>query len=462
MPETGDSGLVQECLDLQKEELEVLESIYPDYVSGGISKRSVKLEIPVELASPHQIFIEETTQTGSSTSSIESLTLSLLPPLLVHVILPETYPSRVSPQLLLIHATHSWLHDTSRLQDLIVQMWNKQIGEGVLCDMVELIRSGTFLNELEMVTDHDAILLQHNTPELLAPLLTSFQISARSDEFNQNSYSCSICLTSLKGSKCSQLSCEHIFCRCCLEDFWSLCITEGDVARVGCPDPECVKAGRQANEEEVTRVVSEEAVARWQWLQEKLMMERDPSISICPMVFCQKPVPKPLITEDEDSGWHRLRTCPSCSYSFCSFCKRTWHGPVSACPISAYETCVLDYLALPEDSPGRRLIERRFGRSIVAKMIAAYQEEQAFKQWLADSSTPCPGCNVHIEKSLGCNHMTCSKCKQHFCYRCGSKLSATSPYQHFSTPGSECFNKLFDFINENDGWQPIEGFDAIL
>lgn len=81
------------------------------------------------------------------------------------------------------------------------------------------------------------------------------------------------------------------------------------------------------------------------------------------------------------------------------------HGPVAACPISAYETLVLDYLALPEDSPGRKIIENRFGRSIVAKMVVAYQEEQAFKQWLANSSTPCPGCKVHIEKSLGCNHV---------------------------------------------------------
>ncbi len=51
----------------------------------------------------------------------------------------------------------------------------------------------------------------------------------------------------------------------------------------------------------------------------------DPSIVLCPMVLCQTPVPKPSGADVQDgTGWERLRTCPSCTYSFCSFCKRTW------------------------------------------------------------------------------------------------------------------------------------------
>ena len=44
--------------------------------------------------------------------------------------------------------------------------------------------------------------------------------------------------------------------------------------------------------------------------------------------------------------------------------------------------------------------------------------------------------------------MTCSKCKQHFCYRCGSKLQAANPYEHFSRPGGGCYAKLFDVMWE--------------
>jgi E3 ubiquitin-protein ligase RNF14 len=59
-----------------------------------------------------------------------------------------------------------------------------------------------------------------------------------------------------------------------LEDFWKLCIEEGDVDRVGCADPDCVKVGRGAQKEEVARVVSEKELERWRWLREKRDIER--------------------------------------------------------------------------------------------------------------------------------------------------------------------------------------------
>jgi E3 ubiquitin-protein ligase RNF14 len=183
--------------------------------------------------------------------------------------------------------------------------------------------------------------IPHPTPWLLAPLLTTYESSTKASQFAQTSYLCSICLTAYKGAKCLRLSCDHVFCRSCLGDFWKLCIAEGDVGRVGCPDPECVKADREANEEEVARVVTEDEVHRWKWLREKISLEKgffldillldgtyslaaDPTVIHCPMTFCQRPVLKPDNGESEESGWDRLRICEACSYSFCSFCKRTW------------------------------------------------------------------------------------------------------------------------------------------
>lgn len=98
------------------------------------------------------------------------------------------------------------------------------------------------------------------------------------------------------------------------------------MGKVGCPHPECVKAGREANEEEVVRVVTVEELGRWQWLREKRALDRDPHVVHCPLSFCQTPVPKPKVQDaEEGSGWMRLRTCHACGYSFCSFCKRTWY-----------------------------------------------------------------------------------------------------------------------------------------
>ena len=32
----------------------------------------------------------------------------------------------------------------------------------------------------------------------------------------------------------------------------------------------------------------------------------------------------------------------------------------------------------------------------------------------------CPKCKVFIERSSGCDSMTCNRCHSHFCYKCGN------------------------------------------
>jgi len=124
-------------------------------------------------------------------------------------------------------------------------------------------------------------------------------------------------------------------------------------------------------------------------------------------------------------------------------------------------------------------MERQYGKKNLKKLVAKYEEDRANQEWIEKSTMACPKCHVHVEKSMGCNHvsgsashpsgvvvicsfggalqMTCSKCKQHFCYRCGSKLEAGNPYAHFSKPG-RCYHKLFDVTETEIGWEPMEGF----
>lgn len=116
--------------------------------------------------------------------------------------------------------------------------------------------------------------LPHPAPQLLATHLTNHDARSKSSQFAQTSYTCSICISTLKGARCLQLDCGHVFCRSCLDEFWSMCITEGDVGRVGCPSPECVKESREAGEEEVRRAVTEDKVVRWKWLRRKRALEQ--------------------------------------------------------------------------------------------------------------------------------------------------------------------------------------------
>ncbi|KXN84789.1 E3 ubiquitin-protein ligase itt1 [Leucoagaricus sp. SymC.cos] len=443
----GDVDL-ETCRIMQQEEFEVLESIYPECISSHLNDGLLRLEVPIELGDARLVKIHPQDRGGIlNHDKPQSLKLSTLPSLLLQLSLPQGYPITGPPQILSLRATHLWLSKLLQLQGRLREQW--QAGEGVLYNWIEYIRTGEFLSELDML-DKGLLTggrLYHSAPHVLAPLLQAHETSSKSLEFAKNSYPCSICLTSLKGSKCLRLSCDHIFCRSCLEDFWKLCIEEGDVGRVGCADPDCVKVGREAQEEEVARVVSEDDLQRWRWLREKRDLERDPSIVHCPMEYCQTPVSRPPDVED-GTGWERFRQCPKCSFSFCAFCRRTWHGPITDCPIGHSEKIVLEYLATEDGSAEREYLEKKYGRNNVQRLVKLYEEEQANQRWLEASTMACPGCEIHVEKNLGCNHMTCWKCGQHFCYRCGTRLQPSNPYQHFSTPGQACYYKLFDFQDE--------------
>jgi E3 ubiquitin-protein ligase RNF14 len=121
--------------------------------------------------------------------------------------------------------------------------------------------------------------IPHSAPQLLLPFLTAHESKAQSSKFNLASHPCDVCFETLKGPRCLQLICGHVFCRACLKDGWSLYISEGDVARVGCLDPQCVKGGQEATEDEVRRVVADGQVRRWKWLREKKATERGESIN---------------------------------------------------------------------------------------------------------------------------------------------------------------------------------------
>jgi E3 ubiquitin-protein ligase RNF14 len=79
-------------------------------------------------------------------------------------------------------------------------------------------------------------------------------------------------------------------------------------------------------------------------------------------------------------------------------------------------------------------------------LIAAL-EEAATEKWLEDMSKRCPHCKASIEKSEGCNKMSCWKCNTYFCWLCLQRLSPTLPYSHFNNPESKCFNQLFRGVN---------------
>ncbi|KAH8077783.1 hypothetical protein HD553DRAFT_165373, partial [Filobasidium floriforme] len=258
-------------------------------------------------------------------------------------------------------------------------------------------------------------------------------------------------------------------------------------------------AGGEVELRLVEEVVGVELRERLEWLKRKKRVENDPTYTTCPLQHCQSPVPPPplpktsttmtnaparnvfrigtavVLTDEqveenrkkEEDKWERYRQCPGCRFSFCRYCLTTWHGPHLPCPLPSTSNFLKAYLALATDSPDRKIYHRRYGKKNLDRLQAEYEENEANKKWFEGNTRECCGCGTRVQKSQGCNHMICSKCNAHFCYRCGQSLRPSDPYMHFRTPGSCCFEKLFDadeiarFEREVGGLQDEVGWDDL-
>lgn len=76
------------------------------------------------------------------------------------------------------------------------------------------------------------------------------------------------------------------------------------------------------------------------------------------------------------------------------------------------------------------------------RLVAVFEEDRLNREWVEKNSKSCPGCLIRVERTEGCAHMQCNRCQIHFCYLCGSKISALDPYLHYSTPGAGCCKLL--------------------
>jgi len=211
---------------------------------------------------------------------------------------------------------------------------------------------------------------------------------------------CKICLMEHPVSEMMVLeSCGHRFCKECLTHWYTNKITEGEVDLV-CMylDESTGKCMQPLSEEEIQAIVSAETFSkyeRFKRMQDKLMRE-------CP--FCSH-------TQRGDPKNPEM-VCENCGQIYC-FLHSNAHPN---------ETCE-EYTARMEE-------EFRKNREAAGK-----------------DCKECPGCGIVVEKTQGCNHMTCTKCKTEFCYVCGADITGPDAvFEHYRN--GDC--QQFDFNLDNN------------
>ncbi|USW53025.1 Putative IBR domain, E3 ubiquitin ligase RBR family, TRIAD supradomain-containing protein [Septoria linicola] len=130
-------------------------------------------------------------------------------------------------------------------------------------------------------------------------------------------------------------------------------------------------------------------------------------------------------TNSQPDPTDRLSVCEKCSFAFCKVCYMGWHGPFARC--------------YPRDP----------------NELSA--EEKASYDYIRMHTSPCPYCTAPVQKTMGCNHMSCFQCRTHFCYLCGSWLDGENPYQHFNKGGSPCYQRLWELEEGDEGQGPEDG-----
>jgi E3 ubiquitin-protein ligase RNF14 len=76
-----------------------------------------------------------------------------------------------------------------------------------------------------------------------------------------------------------------------------------------------------------------------------------------------------------------------------------YHGTKSRCVFSQAATIVDKYVN--GDDRERSILEARYGKTNIKRMVDMYLEEQANAAWIKENSTPCPNCQLDIERSMG-------------------------------------------------------------
>ncbi|KAG2347151.1 hypothetical protein BDR05DRAFT_958623 [Suillus weaverae] len=208
--------------------------------------------------------------------------------------------------------------------------------------------------------------------------------------------SCPICYDNI--SSPLRLGCGHVYCAPCMRHFLTSALDSGQFpltcmgdetqCKVPIPIPTIQQFLPQTSFNRLLEVVFNAHISR-----------HPQEFKYCKTPDCNQ------IYRSTDPNTTAVGQCPSCFSNICTSCHDDVHDGMSC--------------AENKQQAGR-----------------VAEEERETEAWLAAHGgrvKKCPTCQALIEKVDGCNHMTCTMCNSHICWRCMGVFSATTIYAHMSS-----------------------------
>ncbi|KAI0674449.1 hypothetical protein C8Q78DRAFT_1014821 [Trametes maxima] len=241
------------------------------------------------------------------------------------------------------------------------------------------------------ITHKQLVVRGDEDSQKLAQLMVTDAQKRSPNHTSQRAAGCPVCFDQV--SQPIILGCGHSWCKTCLtgylissvdnKSFPLTCLADG--AR--CPHRISLSiAQRLLSVEDFDAVVKAAFVA--------YVQERPKEFHYCPTPDCPQ-VYRAVVPDDKGKGKGKGKgkdkgvpgapsalQCPSCLVRICAHCNTEYHETMSC----------------QDRNP---------------------QDEALFETWkMGHDVKNCPSCNVPIERTAGCNHMTCASCKIHICWAC--------------------------------------------
>lgn len=236
------------------------------------------------------------------------------------------------------------------------------------------------------------------------------------DEKLRSIFYCNICLeqTPIHGSY--SLDCSHRVCSECLEGYINSKINSNEVSNeqlvcpllgCSCPIPPATVKGCTVDVGNADMFEKYDQFATEGFIEKEILAG---SCMRCPNEPCN------YVFQWNPDGSALPFECLSCSSSYCLNCELV-DGGVG--PGHAPYTCAIQAERNQELEEERRKFEE--WKAVNARAAELFEELVKRNGW-----KKCPHCTAVIERTAGCDHMTCQKCRCAFCFVCG-KYNAANP-----------------------------------